>query len=159
MENKPEIKEKSNKALIVLIVLLACLCGYLIWENRTLQKNLETGTKTLNEVNAERSEVKGELEEMLVQYQEMENSNEGLSKELAEEKEKIEALLKKVKAKDWSIYKLKKETESLRKIMKGFVVQIDSLNQVNGRLTEENKVVKNKLNSEKDKTKKPNNTK
>jgi hypothetical protein len=83
----------------------------------------------------------------------METSNEGLSAELVEERAKIEALLKKVKGKDWSIYKLKKETASLRTIMKGFVVQIDSLNQINGRLTEENQVVKNRLTSEKDKTK------
>jgi len=37
--------------------------------------------------------------------------------------------------------------------MKGYVVQIDSLNQINGRLTQENVVVKTELNSEKNKTK------
>ena len=37
--------------------------------------------------------------------------------------------------------------------MKGYVVQIDSLNQLNGKLKEENQVVKTELNTEKSKTK------
>ena len=160
MENKAEtnpIPEKkansTNKLLIVVILLLFCFCGYLIWQNLELQKLLEAGDIAYTEVSSERDQVKGELEEMLAQYQEMETSNEGLSAELEMERAKIEELLKKAKGKDWSIYKLRKETESLRTIMKGYVVQIDSLNQINGRLTEENKVVRNELSSEKDRTK------
>ena len=160
MENKKEVNSTSekknkttNKLLALIILLLLCFCGFLIWQNLELQKNLEDEGIVNVEVTTQRDQVKGELEEMLEKYQEMETSNEGLSAELLEEREKIEALLKKVKEKDWSIYQLKKETASLRTIMKGFVVQIDSLNQINGRLTEENQVVKNKLTSEKDRTK------
>jgi hypothetical protein len=160
MENKTEINSTSekknkttNKLLILVILLLFCFCGYLIWQNIELQKSLKSGAQTNVEMTTERDQVKGELEEMLSKYKEMESSNEGLSAELEEERAKIEELLKKAKGKDWSIYQLRKETASLRTIMKGFVVQIDSLNQINGRLTQENKVVRNKLTSEKDKTK------
>jgi hypothetical protein len=143
----------TNKLLIVVILLLFCFCGYLIWQNLELQKLLEKGEIAYTEVSTERDQVKGELEDMLAQYKEMEASNEGLSVELEAERAKIEGLLKKAKGKDWSIYKLRKETESLRTIMKGYVVQIDSLNQINGRLTEENKIVRTELSSEKTRTK------
>jgi hypothetical protein len=144
---------KTNKFLIVVTVLLFGFCGYLIWQNLELQKLLETGEIAYTEVTTERDQVRGELEEMLAQYKEMETNNEELSAELEEEKLKIEQLLKKAKGKDWSIYKLRKETETLRTIMKGYVVQIDSLNQINGRLKEENQVVKTELNTEKNITK------
>ena len=144
---------KTNKLLVAIIILLFCFCGYLIWQNLELQKLLEAEGVALTEVTSERDKVQGELEEMLAQYKEMETNNEELSEELAAEKVKIEELLKKAKGKDWSIYKLRKETETLRTIMKGYVVQIDSLNQINGRLRDENEVVKTELTTEKNKTK------
>ena len=160
MENQDTINSSSekkgnkpNKLLVAVAILLFCFCGYLIWQNLELQKLIESGEIAYTEVSNERDQVKGELEEMLAQYTEMEANNEELSAELEAERAKIEDLLKKAKGKDWSIYKLRKETETLRTIMKGFVVQIDSLNQVNGRLKEENTVVKTELTSEKTKTK------
>ncbi|PCJ26188.1 MAG: hypothetical protein COA97_06485 [Flavobacteriales bacterium] len=144
---------KTNKLLIVVTILLFSFCGYLIWQNLELQKLLETGEIAYNEVSTERDQVRGELEEMLAQYEEMEANNEELSEELTAEKEKIEELIKKAKGRNWTIYQLKKETETLRTIMKGYVVQIDSLNQINGRLKSENAVVKTELSSEKNKTK------
>jgi hypothetical protein len=144
---------KTKKLLVAIIILLFCFCGYLIWQNLELQKLLESEGLALTEVTTERDKVQGELEEMLSQYKDMEANNEELSAELEAERSKIEELLKKAKGKDWSIYKLKKETETLRTIMKGYVVQIDSLNQVNGRLRNENEFVKTELNSEKNITK------
>ena len=160
MENKEEKKStpkrkgnKTNIFLSIIILLLFGFCGYLIWQNLQLKKLLETGEIAYTEVTDERDQVRGELEEMLAKYKEMETNNVALSAELEAEKAKIEELIKKAKGKDWSIYQLKKETETLRTIMKGYVVQIDSLNQINGRLTQENVVVKTELNSEKNKTK------
>ena len=144
---------KTNKLLLVIILLLFGFCGYLIWQNLELQKLLEAEGVALTEVTSERDQVKGELEDMLAQYEEMEANNEELSEELAAEKAKIEDLIKKAKGRNWTIHKLRKETETLRTIMKGYVVQIDSLNQINGRLRDENEVVKTELNSEKNITK------
>ena len=150
----PEKKgSNTNKLLVAIIILLFCFCGYLIWQNLELQKLLEAEGIALTEVTSERDKVQGELEEMLAQYKEMEANNEELSADLEAERTKIEELLKKAKGKDWSIYKLRKETETLRTIMKGYVVQIDSLNQINGRLRDENEVVRTELTSEKNITK------
>lgn len=155
-ENKPEVNKKGNKTnkfLIVVTILLLCFCGYLIWQNLELQKLLEKGEIAYTEVSSERDEVQAELEEMLAKYESLETNNEELTAELEEQKTKIEQLLKEAKGKNWSIYKLKKETETLRRIMKGYVVQIDSLNQVNSKLTAENHTVRTELSNEKSKTK------
>jgi len=145
--------EKLNKILIALVILLLSFCGYLIWQNLKLQKTLDTMEIAHSDISGERDKVKGELEEMLAQYEDMEANNEELSEELTAEKEKIEELLKQAKGKNWTIHTLRKETETLRTIMKGYVVQIDSLNQINGRLRNENEVVKTELSSEKNKSK------
>lgn len=156
VETTPSIEKKGNKAnkfMIVVIILLFAFCGYLIWQNMQLQDLIVNNNITITDVSSERDQVKSELEDMLAQYEEMEADNEELSEELSAEKEKIEELLKQAKGKNWTIHKLRKETETLRVIMKGFVVQIDSLQQANIHLEEENNVVRTELSSEKNKTK------
>ncbi|MDF1675740.1 MAG: hypothetical protein P1U44_08470 [Vicingaceae bacterium] len=147
VQDKP-IGNKNNKFMMVIIILLLGFCGYLIWQNLELKKAIDKGEVAYTEVSTERDQVQAELEEMLKKYEDLETDNQELSAELAAEKAKIEELIKKAKGKDWSIYQLKKETETLRKIMKGYVVQIDSLNQLNNKLTDENKTVKNQLSNE-----------
>ncbi len=147
VQDKPT-GNKNNKFMMVIIILLLGFCGYLIWQNLELKKAIDKGEIAYTEVSTERDQVQAELEEMLKKYEDLETDNQELSTELAAEKAKIEELIKKAKGKDWSIYQLKKETETLRKIMKGYVVQIDSLNQLNNKLTDENKTVKNQLSNE-----------
>jgi len=147
IQNKPT-GNKNNKFMMVIIILLLGFCGYLIWQNLELKKAIDKGEIAYTEVSSERDQVQAELEEMLKKYEDLETDNQELSAELAAEKAKIEELIKKAKGKDWSIYQLKKETETLRKIMKGYVVQIDSLNQLNNKLTDENKTVKSQLSNE-----------
>ncbi len=143
---------KTNKFLVVVTILLLGFCGYLIWQNLELQKQIETGQIAFTEVSSDRDQVKSELEDMLAQYEDMETNNNELNAELEAQKAQIEKLLKEAKGKNWSIYKLRKETETLRTIMKGYVVQIDSLNQANGILKEENTAVKSELTNEKTKS-------
>jgi len=156
MENNSKSGNKGaqlNKALIVLVILLLSFIGYLFWQNLELKKDIEAGETAHSEVSDERNRVTSELEEMLAQYKELEANSEELNEELAAEKEKIELLLKQAKGKNWTIHKLRKETETLRTIMKGYVVQIDSLNQANGRLRNQNEVVRTELSSERSRTK------
>ena len=147
VQDKPT-RNNNNKLMMVVIILLLGFCGYLIWQNLELKKAVDTGEVAYTEVSTERNQIQSELEEMLKQYENLETDNQELSTELAAEKAKIEELIKKSKGKDWTIHQLKKETETLRKIMKGFVVQIDSLNQLNNQLTDENKTVKSQLTNE-----------
>jgi len=132
--------------------LLFGFCGFLIWQNMELKQVITEKEIIYVDVSTERDNVKAELEEMLAQYNALETTNGEIKAELEAEKAKIEELLKNIKNKDWTIHKLKKETETLRTIMKGFVVQIDSLNTVNKELRAEKEVVQGELKSERNKT-------
>ena len=138
--------------MLVLIILLFGFCGFLIWQNIQLKNVVAEKEIVYVEISTERNNVKAELEDMLAQYNSLETNNGEIQAELEIEKAKIEDLLKKIKGKDWSIHQLKKETETLRTIMKGFVVQIDSLNTINKELRAEKEVVQGELKSEKNKT-------
>lgn len=151
-KSESDSKGKTNKIMLVLIILLFGFCGFLIWQNVQLKNTITQKEIVYVDISTERDNVKAELEDMLAQYNSLETSNTEVKAELEAEKAKIEELLKNIKGKDWSIYKLKKETESLRKIMKGFVVQIDSLNTVNKELRAEKEVVQGELSTEKSKT-------
>ncbi|KAB2859450.1 MAG: hypothetical protein F9K09_02175 [Flavobacteriales bacterium] len=152
MENQQPTKNNVNKILVGLVVLLFGFCGFLIWQNMELKQVITEKEIVYVDVSTERDNVKAELEEMLAQYNALETTNGEIKAELEAEKAKIEELLKNIKNKDWTIHKLKKETETLRTIMKGFVVQIDSLNTVNKELRAEKEVVQGELKSERNKT-------
>ena len=149
--SEPSKKGSVNKIMLVLIILLFGFCGFLIWQNIQLKNIVAEKEIIYVDVSNERDNVKKELEDMLAQYNALETTNGEIRAELEAEKAKIEELLKNIKGKDWSIYQLKKETETLRKIMKGFVVQIDSLNTVNKELRAEKEVVQGELSSERNK--------
>lgn len=152
MDNQQPAKNNVNKILVGLVVLLFGFCGFLIWQNMELKQVITEKEIVYVDVSTERDNVKAELEEMLAQYNALETTNGEIKAELEAEKAKIEELLKNIKNKDWTIHKLKKETETLRTIMKGFVVQIDSLNTVNKELRAEKEVVQGELKSERNKT-------
>ncbi|RME18975.1 MAG: hypothetical protein D6799_02215, partial [Bacteroidetes bacterium] len=100
------------------------------------------------EIIVERDNVKTALEELKKQYEDLRTDNEDLQREIDEKKAYIEELLKeaeKHKNDAAVIAKLKKETETLRQIMKGYVRTIDSLNTLNQKLVEEKKIVEKKL--------------
>lgn len=150
--NEVKNNNKANKLMLVLIVLLLGFCGFLIWQNMQLKEVIIEKEIVYVDVSTERDHVKTELEDMLSQYNALKTNNSEIQADLEVQKAKIEELLKNIKGKDWSIYQLKKETETLRTIMKGFVVQIDSLNTINKELRAEKEVIQGELNTEKNKT-------
>ena len=79
---------------------------------------------------------------MLASYDTLKTDNNQLTTEMEAQKAQIEQLLTQVKNGNYSLSKAKKEAETLRRIMKGYVATIDSLNQANQLLTAENINVK-----------------
>jgi hypothetical protein len=86
-------------------------------------------------VDVQEGDMKKELRNMLSMYEDALAKNDTHEDSIRAQQEKIQALLedldssKKRSARE--IYKLKKETETLRSIMKDYVRQIDSLNTIN----------------------------
>ncbi len=120
----------NNKVYIALIVLLGILCAFLGWKVSAKQTEIVEKTTEVADVSADRERVQLELEKMKFSYDTLRTDNEMLTAEMISQKEQIDGLLQKVKNRDYDVYKIKKEAETLRGIMKGYVYQIDSLNQL-----------------------------
>ncbi|GAB4132296.1 MAG: hypothetical protein Fur0041_03470 [Bacteroidia bacterium] len=158
----PANKEKeNNKKLhgiyLSIIGLLAIICIYLSFQYKELKTIIATREIKIEQVVKERDDVKADLVELREQYEALQTNEASLSKELEEKKAYIEQLLleaEKHKGDAAYIAKLKKETQTLRDIMKGYVRTIDSLNQLNAKLVSEKQQVLVQLDEEKGRTQK-----
>lgn len=150
-------KRGNGIYILVILLLLGGLgyMGYLFSEkNKAINicsndlERSEQDVTDLNEMMYDQGletgqDVKTNLENMLTMYGEMEKSNTDLNDSIDSQKSKINNLLleledaKKDKSRYAStVYKLQRETETLRSIMKDYIRTIDSLNVANGVLTE-----------------------
>lgn len=142
--NTGSSKEKLFMALAAIFFLSTVVLGYLLMQEK---ETVRTYVSENEQLDTEKKAVEDELKEMLSQYEILETDNLEMQEKINEQKEKIEDLLQKAKNNNWTIYKLKKETESLRNIMKGYVETIDSLNTANQELIAKNQEVNQKLES------------
>lgn len=149
--------QKQNniiKFLVLIIALLTITCGVLIWQFIEQNKAIQTEVAEKQEVMEEKDAVTQELENLMKDFESLQTNNKELQAEIEQQKEKITQLLaevEKYKGNTAMMLKYKKETETLRKIMQGYVVTIDSLNQLNIKLNKENTQVKEELNTQKSK--------
>ena len=154
--NNTETEKSSgntNRLLVILVILLSLAFGITLWQYFELRKTVSQKGSEIELLSDERGDLQEDLQEMLNELDTMETTNDSMKMELSNKKSEIEDLLAKVKDKDYSIYKLKKETKTLRVIMRGYVVTIDSLNTLNVGLRNENTQVKNTLSKERSRAK------
>lgn len=146
-------KKKSNKGTIVgLSIVIALLIGYIIF----LQFNQHNIIQEQVQLGIEKNEVLDDLKALQSQYDTLVTSNDTLAAEISAQQQKIEEMMvqiEKHKGDAWTIRKLKKETETLRVIMVGYLHTIDSLNTMNIELQAENIEIKGELAEEKKQTK------
>lgn len=155
MENKQEEKKSNNRILIILLALLLVGNGVFAWLWLKERGRANTVVVEKEQVTVERDNVKKDLLDLQEEYATLQTNDVALQKELEAKRAEIAELLEQAeKHKDdaYIISKLRKETETLRKIMKHFVVQIDSLNTLNKTIIAEKDKVVADLSAEKDKT-------
>ena len=101
----------------------------------------------------ERDSLEGELHKIYMSYDSLETDNERIQKEMAIQQEKIDRLIA-IQADDaYKIRMYKREMETLRSVLRSYIVQIDSLNSQNQALMAENVQLKRseqKLQTEKE---------
>ncbi|MEQ8623452.1 MAG: hypothetical protein RJQ00_13845 [Vicingaceae bacterium] len=148
-----EQAKNTNRILVGIIVVLSLALGVTLWQFFELRKDYAQKGSEVELLNDERGELENELKDMLNELDTMETTNDSMKVEMAQRKAEIEDLLAKVKDKDYAIYKLKKETTTLRTIMQGYVVVIDSLNTLNVGLRNENEQVRTTLSQERSRAK------
>lgn len=155
MEEQSQEKRKQKGIILWAIVLL--LMGtnaYALWlywkeKNKVVEQKIIT-----EKVYVERDNVQADLIVLQKEYEDLQTSDAKMQVEIEEKKARIAELIeeaKKHKNDAYTIAKLRKETETLRSIMIGYVHTIDSLNTLNIQLKEEKQSVIKKLGEEKEK--------
>lgn len=153
MSELEQEKKNKNGALVGIIVLLLlglAVMAYL-WSSKNAEcntcenekKELLADMEGMNQmmsgyVGDMSQDLKADLKNMLAAYDEMKLKNEEDADSMARQQEEIQALLEKVEKGKWTareLFRMQKENESLRRIMKGYVVKIDSLETLSVKLS------------------------
>ena len=138
----------NKKILIPIIAVAVLLIGALVYLSVCLSKATQANEEMVQLFELEKEEMENEYSTFATQYDEMQIliSNDSLVAQLEREKLRTQQLLEELRATKASnaaeIARLKKELKTVRAVMRSYVVQIDSLNQANEKLTKENKRVR-----------------
>ncbi len=148
-------EEKPKRSALMLLLFLGALAGMCVFAWMWLQEKNKVAVKTEENktVTSERDNVIADLESLKEDYKILETADEALKGELEQRRLEIDSLLKeakKYKNDRYTIYKLRKQAKSLRKIMRHYVHEIDSLNTLNQTIRAEKAVVEKNLSSEKE---------
>ena len=128
----------SQRILIAVSAVLAFICLFLglqLYQKGETIEAIEGDNATLT---LERDQVLFDLEKLRFSYDTLSTENALMLAEIADQRGQIDRLMTRVKNGNWELGKVKKEAETLRSIMKGYVATIDSLNQLNLALIDEN---------------------
>jgi Tfp pilus assembly protein PilN len=148
-----EIKEPENKGserktplilliLVVVLVIINGILGYKLYMDSKERKKTNEANILLKE---EKIELESKLNALIAEYDSIMTENDSINALLASEQEKIRNLLKYRASDATKIRMYKNELETLRKVMRSYIVQIDSLNVRNIELTAENIQVRTRL--------------
>ena len=138
----------NKKTLIIIIAAATVLVGAIAFLGISLGKANKANEEMVQLFELEKEEMENEYSTFATQYDEMQIliSNDSLVAQLEREKLRTQQLLEELRATKASnaaeIARLKKELKTVRAVMRSYVVQIDSLNQANAKLTKENKRVR-----------------
>lgn len=140
--------KKPNTFIIIAGVLMVLIIAFLIYDRITHRQKTQEVIAQLDESSAQKDSVEQALNNLLVEYDALKTNNDTLNARLEEEQERVKEVMEEIKnvkaSEAYKIKQYKQELETLRKIMRSYVVQIDSLNQSNEKLRAENQEVKEK---------------
>lgn len=155
MEEQHSNDDRRKSGLLwILIGLLVITNGVTIWMWLQEKNKVSNEVVVKEQVIVERDNVKSDLLQLQKDYENLQTNDEGLKAEIEAKKAEIAQLLEdaeKHKGDAYVISKLKKETETLRQIMRGYVRTIDSLGTLNKTLVIEKNNVLKELDTEKGK--------
>lgn len=133
-------KDRRNNIIVIILSVILVVVAVLFFMQSREHKVI------LNEIKVEKDAIQSELTEMASRYDSLSTENDTINEQLFVAQAKVKDLLieveqtKKVSYNKISGYQ--KQVTTLRGIMKDFIVQIDSLNEINKVLRAENLEVK-----------------
>lgn len=141
-KNNTPSDPRKNALVILLGVLLVVVVVMLFWQRSEHRKVTELLTR-------EKTAIQDELSSMVLGYDSLKRNNANLNIQFEGAQNKVKELLAEIEETKSTSYrqiaKYQEEMTTLRKIMRDYVIQIDSLNQKNQRLMEENQNVKQEV--------------
>ena len=140
IDDKP--KKRSTTLLMVVIGLLTVVITVL---GVMLYQNSQKYNEEKQLIVEEKMDLERQLNEMIIEYDDLKTGNDSINSLLLTEQNKIQRLLKIDASNAQKIKMYKQELETLRKVMRSYIVQIDSLNTRNRELTAENIQVRTQL--------------
>lgn len=158
VSNQPETQKVPTYliAIIVTLSVAAVVLGILLY--RESSKKTEVYEEKLF-VEEQKQNLEGELNKLIVGYDSLKTNNDSINEKLDFEQQRIRKLLNVNASNIRKIEMYQGELETLRKVMRSYIVQIDSLNTRNRELTDENTQVKGNLAQAQDENVKLNETK
>jgi len=141
-------EKKTNVGVLYgvlgLLVVVLAVAVYLLLDTR---KNLNLVSADLAEKTVyfqmERDSLEGELRNIYFQYDSLETDNLDIQIEMKQQQVKIDKLIA-IQADDaYKIKMYKREMETIRSVLRSYIVQIDSLNMQNQELMAANKQLRN----------------
>jgi|BioPla2DNA2_1021312.scaffolds.fasta_scaffold04506_4 hypothetical protein len=142
-------ERKSGKTVPIIVVtaitLLAATVVYLFMDVRNKGKEIDDMIQLFE---IEKEEMENEYMGFAMQYDELQIhlSNDSLIRQLEKEKLRTQQLLEELRqtkaTNTAEITRLKRELATVRAVLRSYVAQIDSLDQINKQLTQENTIVR-----------------
>ncbi len=135
----------TSKQSLIAIVVLAVVCVFLGAQLFVGNQNFNELTGDYDRLEMDKEQVVFDLEKMRFSYDTLQTENSMMIAEISAQRDRIDGLLTKVKNGYWELGRAKKEAETLRTIMKGYIATIDSVNQLNQALSEENLAMRDRV--------------
>lgn len=138
----------NKKILIPIILIGLLLVAGIAYLSITLSNQKKENMAMQELAELDKKEMENEYQQFANQYSEMKSqiSNDSIVAQLTAEQERTQRLLdelRNVKSTDAAeIARLKRELATVRKVLRSYVIEIDSLNRLNQNLTAENTQIK-----------------
>ena len=135
---RKQAEQKSNgglKAAMIAMIVVALGLG------AALYYVMSSKNKLVNELNDEKADLTEQIVALQSDYENLSSEYDSINAQLDSSREELAQLVERVKKTEATdrakIRQYEKELGTLRSIMRGYITQIDSLNTLNHRLTEE----------------------
>ena len=142
-----EQKNPYKKIIIILTIVAVALGGLFTYQY--VEKSA-----LIDEITVEKENVQRELNTLVLNYDTLQTDNRELQVKLEKEQERIKLLAEKMRVFRNNSYaelnRYKDEVNTLKQVLRSYVVQIDSLNRKNQELSAENSKVKKQITWVKD---------
>ena len=130
-----QVDNKAVRGYRIVIIILAVILVALSAVYFKMHQEQKADYALLEE---DRTKIQGDLDSLIVSYDDLKIKNDTMAANLEEAKLLVEQLKNERRLNYNKIRAYQKEVGTLRTIMQGYVRQIDSLNNVNKKLTKEN---------------------